>query len=170
MQEIYIENIGKIIPNKKKLEKELSVKITNKGKIVFVNGQGDKEYIALKVIEALNLGFSAERALLLKDENFCLHILNIKDLTKRKNLKEIRARIIGKRGGALKTMCDLSDCLFSLDNNRVGIIGHVEDIEQGIQSMTRLIQGSRHANIYAKLEKIKHKKKLERFLPVKKDN
>ena len=65
-QEIYIEGIRKIMDNKKVLEKELGVKITNKGKNVFLDGEGDKEFIALKVLEALNLGFSLDTALLLK--------------------------------------------------------------------------------------------------------
>ena len=72
MQEIYSEQIGMIIPSKNRLEKELGIKITNKGKLVFVDGETDKEFTALQVIEAVNLGFSVEKALALKNEDIIL--------------------------------------------------------------------------------------------------
>jgi rRNA processing protein Krr1/Pno1 len=84
MQEIYTEFIRKVSQNKKKLEQELEVKITNQGKNLFIDGDPEKEFIALQVIEAINLGFSTEKALLLKKEGIILQTLHIKDITKRK--------------------------------------------------------------------------------------
>ena len=69
MQEIYTEFIRKVFQNKDKLEKELEVKITNQGKNLFIDGEPDKEFIALQAVRAINLGFSTEKALLLKKEN-----------------------------------------------------------------------------------------------------
>ena len=54
MQEIYIEDLKKVLINKKKLESELEVKISNKGKLIFVEGDADDEFIALEVLEAIN--------------------------------------------------------------------------------------------------------------------
>ena len=71
MQEIYTEFLQKILKNKGRLEKELDVKITNKGKNIFIEGSAEDEYLALQVVEAINLGFSVDRALLLKEENTC---------------------------------------------------------------------------------------------------
>jgi len=82
MQEIYIEKLNLIISNKKKLESELDVKITNKGKNLFIDGDAEKEYTAIEVMKAINLGFSIEKALLLKRENIILQSLNIKDINK----------------------------------------------------------------------------------------
>jgi len=85
VQEIYLENIRKVILNKKKLEKALEVKIVNKGKLVFVDGEADKEYEALQVMEAINLDFPIEQALELKNEDIILQTVHIKDITKRRS-------------------------------------------------------------------------------------
>ena len=160
MQEIYIGNIKLVILNKKKLEKELNVKITNKGRNVFVEGTGENEYLALKVLEAINLEFSINRALLLKDENTILQTLNIKDLTKRKDLRSIKSRIIGTHGKTLKNLNHLTDCLISLTDNQVGIIGDAEYIDEAIIAIKCLIQGSKWGNVYARLEREKKKRRL----------
>ena len=160
MQEIYTEFIRKILQNKKKLESELKVKITNKGKNLFVDGEADKEFEALQIIEAINLGFSIEKALLLKTEDIILQTLHIKDITKRHDLERVRGRIIGTQGKTLKTLQNLTNCDFSLQDNQVGIIGNTEDIEEGIQAVTSLIQGSKQANVYARTEREMKKKRL----------
>jgi KH domain-containing protein len=159
MQEIYVENIRRVLKNKDKLEKELEIKITNKGKNVFVDGEADKEYLAIEVLEAINLDFSVDQALVLKQENMLLQKLNIKDITKRQDLERVRARIIGTHGKTLKTLTNLTDCLISLEDNQVGIIGHAEDIEEAVQALTSLIQGSKQGNVYARVEREKKKKR-----------
>lgn len=171
-QEIYIENIAPVILNQKRLEKELKVEITNKGKLVFINGDGEKEYITLKVLEAINLDFSPERALLLKDEKIILQTIHIKDVTKRKDLQVIKSRIIGTRGKTLKNLCHLTDCLISLKDNKIGIIGEAECIKDAIQAITSLIKGSKQANVYARLEREKKNKRInpEFFKVIKKED
>jgi len=160
MQETYVEQIRKIIQNKRELEKELEVKITNRGKNVFVDGPAEKEYLAIKFLEAIDVGFSIEKALILKEENMMLHILNIRDITKRNDLKRIRARIIGTKGKTLSTLHSLTDCEISLHEKNIGIIGNSENIENAIQAFKSLILGSKQGNVYARLEKEKKKKRL----------
>ena len=162
MQEIYIEQVGRVTNHKKRLERELNVTLTNKGKNVFVEGDADNEYTAMQVLEALKIGFSIERALALKDEEIILQTLHIKDITKRHDLESVRARIIGTDGKTLRTLNNLTNCAISLEDNNVGIIGYTDDIEEAIQSITSIIQGSKQSNVYSRLEKQKkRKKKLE---------
>ncbi len=160
MQEIYVEDIKKVLQNKKKLESELNIKITNKGKNLFVDGSADNEFIAMQVIEAINCGFSAYRALLLKQDEMILQRLNIKGVTKRHDLERIRARIIGKKGKTLKTLKNLTDCATSLHNNQIGIIGNAQEVEDAIQAVTSIIHGSKQGNVYSRLEKRRKTKKL----------
>ena len=160
MQEIYVENMNHVLPNKKKLEKELEVKITNKGKNVFVNGDAEKEYTALEVMQAINLNFSVNKALLLKNNNTILQTLNIKDITKRYDLERVRARIIGTKGKTLKTLTNLTNCEISLKDNKIGIIGNAEEIKEAIQALTSLIQGSKQGNVYSRVEREKKRKRL----------
>ncbi|MDD5192733.1 MAG: hypothetical protein PHH54_07290 [Candidatus Nanoarchaeia archaeon] len=160
MQETYVEPVGKIVQNKKKLESELNVKITNKGKNVFISGKPEDEFIALKVMEAIDLGFSVERALFLKNPEILLQIINIKNVTKKHNLEAIRARIIGTQGKTLKTVNNLTNCLISLKDNQVGVIGDYEYIADAVQAMTSLARGSKQSHVYARLEREKKRKRL----------
>jgi len=160
MQEVYTEFIRKILQNKKRLEQELEVKITNQGKNLFIDGEPDKEFIVLQIIEAINLGFSVEKALNLKNEEVILQSLHIKDITKRQGLERVRARIIGKQGKTLKTLNNLTGCDFSIQDNEVGIIGDAEDIKEAMQAITLLIQGSKQSNVYAHTEKEMKKNRL----------
>ena len=153
MKKILSDKVARIIKNKKRLEKILKVKITNRGKEVFIEGDSEDEYAAEKVIDALNLGFPFEAAILIKKENFSFEILNIKDYTKRKDLEIIRARIIGKGGKALKTLHGLTKCYFELNNNNVGIIGSSEHIKNAENSIISIIKGAKHSNVYSFLEK-----------------
>ena len=101
MQEIYVENLKEVLRSKFRLQKELEIKLTNKGKNVFVNGPANKEFIAIEVLEAIILGFSADRALELTQDGFMLQTVHIKDITKRHDLERVRARIIGTQGRTL---------------------------------------------------------------------
>ncbi|MEK6914275.1 MAG: KH domain-containing protein [Nanoarchaeota archaeon] len=163
MQEIYVQNIKEIIRTKTKLEKELGVKITNKGRIFFIDGTPENEFLALEVVEGIKLGFSADRALELKQEDFIIQKINIKNITRRNDLERIRARLIGTKGKTLKTLRNLTNCDFSITNNEIGIIGPIDEIEEALQSVTSLVQGSKQGNVYSRLEKngkIKRKENL----------
>ena len=159
-QEIYAQNLKELLNNKDRLEREIHVNITNQGRNIFIDGPADSEYLCLHIIEAINLGFSLEKALLLKDESTILHIINIRDVTKRKDLREVRARIIGTFGKTKLNLQNLSDCLISIHDNQVGIIGEIGCIEEAITSVRILIQGSKQGNVYARLEKKKKERRL----------
>jgi ribosomal RNA assembly protein len=157
MKKILIEKISRITKNKKKLEEKLGVKIINRGKEFFIEGKAEDEYLTEKILEALNFGFPFLVALLIKEENYEFEILNIKDYTNRKDFKIIRGRLIGKQGKSFKTISSLTNCYFELKDNRIGIIGRAELIKNAQDAIIGIIQGSKHSNIYKKLEKNKSK-------------
>ena len=153
MKTIISEKIARIIKNKKRLEKELNIKISNNGKEVSLSGEPVDEYVAEKVLEALNLGFPLEIALLIKEEDYTFEVLNIRDFTKKKDFSRIRARIIGKEGKTLRTLNNLTNCNFEVLDKEIGIVGDAENIEAARQSVISLIQGAKQSNVYAYLEK-----------------
>ena len=153
MKTLIIEKLPRILKNKKQLEKLLNVKITNRGKEVSINGKPEDEYTAEKIIDALNFGFPFSNALLIKEQGATFEIINIKDHTKRKDLKRIRARIIGTKGKTLKTLHDLTKCCFELKDNYIGIIGEPEYIENAQQAVISIIKGAKQSNVYNFLEK-----------------
>ena len=153
MKKLISEKIARILKNKRTLEKELGIKITNSGKEVSITGDSIDEYVAEKVLEALNLGFPLMVALEIKSEEFTFEIINIKDYTKKTDFPRIKARIIGKGGKTLRTLNNLTGCSFEVLGHEVGIIGNAENIEAARQGIISLIQGAKQANVYAYLEK-----------------
>jgi len=157
MQEIYCEAARKILKDKKKLERELKVKISNKGNIIFVDGKGEDEYLAIQVIEAMTLGFTTPKALLLTQDGFILEKIYIKNLTPRQDLERIRGRIIGTKGKTKKTIESLGDCFIAVHENTVGVIGFAEEIATTLTALEALIRGKKQAKTYSYLEKARSK-------------
>lgn len=153
MKTILSEKLPRIIKAKKRLEEKLNVKITNRRKEVNISGKPEDEYIAEKVIDAINFGFLISTALLIKTEENMFEIINIKDYTKRHNLKIIKARIIGTKGQTLQTLNQLTKCHFEIKDNEVGIIGYPEYMENAQEAVIHLIKGSKQGNVYSYLEK-----------------
>ena len=147
------DTIRKILRSKKNLESKLKVKISVKGNNINLHGEEVNIYVAEKVFEAIERSFSINTALLLTDENYILEDIHIKDVTKKRNLEQIRARIIGTKGKTLKTISELSDCHIVLHENTVSIIGPAEKIKDAMNAIESLIRGSKQANVYKYLER-----------------
>lgn len=153
MKKIILNRVGNIIKEKEKLEEILNVKISNRGKELIIDGSSVDEYEAEKVIDAINFGFQVEIALMIKEKELALEILSIKDFTKRKNMKEVRGRVIGTKGKTLRTLSELTDCFFEVRNNDVGIIGSPEKMKIALEAVASLIRGSKQSNVYKYLER-----------------
>jgi rRNA processing protein Krr1/Pno1 len=85
MRKIICEKIIRIIKSKENLERELNVILDINGNEVHISGKSEEEYIAERVIEALDFGFPFSAALEIKKENIMFEILNIKEFTPQKN-------------------------------------------------------------------------------------
>lgn len=153
MIKIPSENIKELIRTKKNLEKQLNVKIEIQDNDAIVEGQAEDEYIAEKVIDAINFNFPVSIALLIRKEDAVFEILEIKNYTRKKDIRSIRARIIGTGGKTLQTLTTLTGCNFKMKENRVGIIGPPELIKKAQDALIFIIQGNKQANVYAFLER-----------------
>ncbi|MEK6824445.1 MAG: hypothetical protein AABX12_00015 [Nanoarchaeota archaeon] len=154
METIYFDRLGELKRTKNELEKHLKVSISIQGKRVTINGNAFEEFEALAVLEAINFGFSAQTALMLKEEDIVFRKLPIKNFTRRKDLETVRARVIGTQGRTKRTIESLADCQVIVRGNEVGLICPAEEVEYVITGMTNLIRGSKQANIYKFLERI----------------
>ncbi len=161
METIIFSKTSELRRAQAELEKKLGVSITIKGRKVEIEGEPIKEYEASLVLDAINFGFSAQKALLLKDEDMAFRKIPIKNFTRRKNLMDVKARIIGTKGQTLRTIKEISGCHLELRDNTVGIIGPTLSIEEATTALTNLIKGSKQANVYRYLEQINKTKKLE---------
>lgn len=153
MKKIIVDKLPRIIKNKERLEKELDITIETRGREVYISGEPEAEYIAEKVIEALDFGFPFSNALKIKEEDSMFEIMNIKDCAHQKDFERVRGRIIGKGGKALKTISNLGECYIELSGNKLGIIGSADNIRSVEEACRLLIKGSKHANVYAYMEK-----------------
>ncbi|MEM4259317.1 MAG: KH domain-containing protein [Candidatus Pacearchaeota archaeon] len=154
MKKIYLKNPRKIRENKELLEKKLNVGISISGKNLKIEGPPIEEYEATMVIDAFEFGFPLKEAIKLLDENMIFRKLPIKHFTRRKNIEEIRSRIIGREGKTKRTIEEVSGCAVILHDSTVGIIGPAEDIEEATTAITNLIKGSKQANVYRFLERM----------------
>jgi len=154
MESIIFTYTSEIRKAKPELEKKLGIKIDITGKKVTIAGEGINEYEASIVLDAINLGFSAKKALVLLDPDIQFRKLNIKDFTKRKKLRDVRARIIGREGKTKRTIEDLTDSTIVVKDNTIGVIGYADSIENILTGLRNLIRGSKEANVYRFLEEM----------------
>jgi len=147
------KKISRVRLAKKQLEEKLNVRITIQGTDAIIEGKPEDEYLAEKVLEALNIGFPFSHAIQIKEEDLMLEILPIKNYTKSANLSRIRARVIGTKGKTLRTLANLTKCFLEINDNDVGIIGDPEYIRTAQTAIISLIRGTKTANVYAYLEK-----------------
>lgn len=153
MKEIYVEKVAKVKKAIRFIENKIKIRISlNKSKVT-IKGNELNEFIVGEIIRAIEFGFEAEDAVLLANENFVLEFINIKEHTRRRNLEEVRSRVIGTDGKAKKTIEELTGAVLAINENSVGMIVDTEHLESAVQGVISLIQGSKHGNVFSYLEK-----------------
>ncbi len=158
MKTYYFEKTSELKKAKKELEERLEVKIEIKGEKVELEGEPLEEYEASLVFDALCFGFSPRKALSLLDENNVFRVINMKDFTRKKNLKEVRGRVIGKHGKTKKTIEDISGADVIIKDNEIGLIAKAENIEEVITGLSNLVKGTKQSNTYRYLERMNKRK------------
>ena len=153
MQQLQIKNIRKIKKAIPKLEKKLKIRISIQNSNITLKGEEVNIFLAKEILEAVDFGFDIDDALLLLKNDFCLEFINIKEHTHRHNLKEVRSRVIGRKGKAMKTIEVLTGSVMVVHDNKVGLIVDSEHLETAVQGVISLIQGSKHGNVFAYLER-----------------
>ena len=155
METLYFKKTRELRKEKTELEKKLKVKIMITGKKVSFEGETVDEYEAAHVLEAMQFGFSAKKALQLTEPDTLFRRLNIKDFTRRKDMYEVRSRIIGKEAKTKRTVETISGCsVIVTDSNEVGILGPTESMDAAVVALKNIIKGSKQANAYAFLERM----------------
>lgn len=153
MKKIIVNSPAKIKKAISVIKNKISVDISVTKNTAFIEGTELVEYNVGKIIEAIDFGFEAEDAVVLRNENYSLEFLNVKDHTHRKNLAEIRARVIGTEGKAKRTIELLTGSIIAIKGNMIGIIADADHLAPTVQGLTSLIQGAKHGNVFSYLEK-----------------
>ncbi|MAG47775.1 RNA-processing protein [archaeon] len=151
---------GKI---KRQIEKATSTTLTinsKEGDVEILCGDGLKLLIAKNIVTAISRGFNPTIALQLTNEENCLEIVDIKDLTKNKtkgSIVRVRSRLIGSDGKARKLLEKLTNTSICVYGKTACIIGIYENAIIAKRAIINLILGSKHGNVYAFIEKEKRK-------------
>ena len=123
------------------------------GGSVTVKGSELDEFLVEKIVRAIDFGFDIDDALLLLNEEFVLEFVDVKSNTRRKNLRDVRSRIIGTEGRAKRTIEKLTGSAVVIQDNRVGVIVDADHLSATIQGIEGLIGGSKHGNVFGYLER-----------------
>ena len=118
-EKIYTENIRKILKDKNEIENSLRVKLSSEAKVLIIEGEPEDELLTLNFVEAVDLGFPIITALDLKNDDFILKKISIKSIAQRRNLSQVRARVIGRERKAMDNFEYLTGCSISLHDNWV---------------------------------------------------
>ena len=153
MRNVLVQNMNKVKRAVPVIEARAKVRIGFRKDGVSVKGSELNEYLVEQVVRAVDFGFDVEDALLLVDEKFVLEFIDVKEHTRRKNLKDVRARLIGTGGKARKTIENLTGAVIVIHDNRVGIVVDADHLDAVVQGIESLIQGAKHGNVFAYLEK-----------------
>ena len=159
---VFIKEISRIKRVRKDIEKALNIKINITRDGIEIEGKEEfNGYIAIQVLQAVEMGFLLPSALKLKDEGYMLEKMSIKQHARPSRLSTIKGRLIGKQGRALETLSELTGCDIKIKDYEIGIIGRTSDIKFAINALTNLIHGSPHSRVYAYLERSRHLREMK---------
>ncbi len=153
MRNVLVTNMRKVKKAVPVIENKVKVKIGFGKESINIKSMELNEYLIEQVIRAVDFGFCVDDALLLMNEDFVLEFIEVKEHTRRKNLKDVRARLIGTGGKARKTIENLTGAEIVIHGNTVGVIVDSIHLDAVVQAIESLIQGAKHGNVFAYLEK-----------------
>jgi len=154
---LYPDRIGVLIGKegsvKKKLEDLLNVSInvnSDTGEVLIKGEDPERVLRASQIIEAINYGFSPERAFTLLSDDQVFHVVDLSAYVGKsiKDLKRVKGRIIGEKGKARRVIEETAKVQLSIYRHYVAIIGSFSDVLLADEAIRRLIKGSPHKAVY----------------------
>lgn len=156
--------IGKGGVTKKEIEQKTgtTIRIDSKEGIVTVQSeQADMVIAAVEVVDAINRGFSPERAFyLLRNDEFILDVIDLGAIIAASHqLERVRGRIIGRAGKSREQIEDMTGTALSIYGKTIAIIGPFEQVKTTRTAIEMLINGVPHEAVFAFLDKKKREAK-----------
>jgi ribosomal RNA assembly protein len=158
--------IGKGGATKKELEAKTHTTISVDSKEGLVKVESSEENTvsllrAVEIINAINRGFSPERAFeMIEDEDLLLDVIDLSGMAENpRQLDRLRGRIIGKDGRAREQIEDMTDVELSVFGKTIALIGYPEQLKTARAAIDMLIEGVPHENVFAFLDKKKKEAK-----------
>ena len=155
--------IGKGGETKKLVEKKTGVRldITHEGSVSIKCEDSLKLWEARDIVKAIGRGFNPKYALNLAKDDYTIIIFNLDEIFhgRERDIRRVKARIIGENGKARGTMETLSNSKISVYGKTVSVIAREEDMEAIEEALKMLMDGAHHAKVYGFLEGANKEKK-----------
>ncbi len=149
--------IGKKGEVKRRLEEATNskIKIDSKEGDVTITGEDSLGlFAAREVITAIGRGFNPEIAMNLLKVNYVFDMVNIMDFARSKNdMVRLRGRVIGAEGRSRQIIEEMTDTNIVIYGKTISIIGEPDNVAVARKALESLLEGAKHASIYAWLEK-----------------
>ncbi len=162
--------IGKEGETKKEIEDRLGVTIdidTEDGSIRMENVGDDvlATWKARDIIKAIGAGLNPAKAMKLISDDYVLEIIDIEDIVgrSRKAVMRQKARIIGTKGKARKTIEECTGAYISVSRKRVAIVGTPERVNAAREAIIMITKGMPHGVVYKVLQKNARDLKMKEF-------
>ena len=139
------------------IEEEFGVKIivdNDKGEVTIVPGNNtnfDQLMKAKNIIEAISYGFDYNDAQNLRNDDYTLEIIDLRDYVdkdKSNHISRIKARIIGEDGRAKRVLQELTDTNIVVGDKYIAILGPYENVKTAREAIEMLIRGRQHSTVY----------------------
>lgn len=156
--------IGKGGTTKKAVEEKTKTTITidSREGLVTIEGEDTEGFLkGIDVINAINRGFSPERAFtLLDDEDLIFDQIDLSQMADNtRQLDRLRGRIIGKDGRAREQIEDMTETLISVYGKTIAIIGLADKLKVARTAIDMLLSGVPHETVFSFLDKKKREAK-----------
>ncbi|MGC8547610.1 MAG: KH domain-containing protein [Candidatus Micrarchaeia archaeon] len=139
----------------KQLSKRLACRIELKDKNeLVIDGDAYAEYMSYSVLEAFGRGFDINTAFKLLSEDCFFKSINLKELFKNeKQIKRMKARVIGEKGKTKRYIEAVSGAEISLYGNTISGIGTLDQLNVAYSAINILLEGGTHKKAYRVMEK-----------------
>ncbi|PVU72881.1 RNA-binding protein [Vulcanisaeta sp. SCGC AB-777_J10] len=141
----------------KTIEEEFGVKLMvndETGEVMIIpsdNTSFDQLMKAKSIIEAISYGFDYEDAQNLRNDDYALEVIDLRDYVskdKANQISRIKARIIGEDGRAKRVLQELTDTKIVIGDKYIAILGPYENVKTTRDALEMLIRGKQHATVY----------------------
>jgi len=142
----------------KLLEEKLHAKVEVKesGQVKIVECPPENYLKAVNYLTAIAYGFNPEKAKILFEDDTIIQIIDLKkELKKENRIRQIKGRIIGKKGRMWKEIENSIGVFLSIYNNYVAIIGFSIQVYYALDIIRLIMRGAEFARVYQELERIK---------------
>jgi ribosomal RNA assembly protein len=169
------ERIGVLIGpegrDKERIEKIFKVELgieSRTGNVEIILDQDQKDvsviFTVSNIIKAIGRGFSPNKAMSLKNEDYTLMIIDLVDYvgTSKNAQSRVKGRVIGRGGKSRILLEELTGCYISIYGDTISIIGPFDAVPTAREAIVMLIDGAFHKTVWNFLYSYRRRLRQER--------